>query len=117
MQYKIAADYKMFLDLYFTGNLKFQFVEEKIAFFSIGGVSALQYEKSASEHSEIMHQYNLPKENIIIYKKMHKYNCLYKIKKVVKYLMEKIGMLGLTLKLFGWKNHKCENYFCHYCNR
>lgn len=115
-KYKIAADYKFFLQCYYNKEIIFKYIDEPVAFFSNDGASANVIELYA-ENNIIYKELNLPFYDTVIDSK-------YKVGKYLKLILYKMNLLLLALDikkridivLFG-KRHRCSNKVCRWCCR
>lgn len=103
--YKIVADYDLFLKLYFNKSIKFQFIDEKIAFYSNEGVSSTSVNERVNEDISVMRAHNIPSHYIHEYERAYRFSRRSMAKNKLKYILHRIGVLKSLLKLKGWVNH------------
>lgn len=103
--YKIVADYDLFLKLYFDKSIRFQFIDEKIAFYANDGVSSTSIKKRVKEDIEVMKAHKIPSRYIDKYVKINSYCIGRMIKNKLKYILHSIGLLKSILRSKGWVNH------------
>ena len=120
INYKIAADYRFFLQCYYDNTVEFKFVDDPIVFFANSGSSS-GLGKSWEEDNRVCQELGVPF-----------YLCATDSSSFVKHLIKKIllkvGLLSLTTRLvdicdhriksmFIWKKHTCDNPICRWCGR
>ena len=120
ISYKIAADYKFFLQCYYDENVKIKYIDDVIAFFAIGGVSSndkLLFYENMRINNELglsLGNGSLGDNNkLIIYMKavMRRLSIYYKIKKILNPLIMFVN------RRFRWDKHYCNNKKCRWCGR
>lgn len=119
IKYKIAADYDLFLKIYFIPGINIKCVNINSVYFSFGlGASSNLY-KSIDEYINIMKIHGIKsgllRENI---KK------IYIILFIRKYLTDFIMRLCMKLNLLyylkrnnGWEKHRCDLKKCRWCRK
>lgn len=107
--YKIAGDYKFFLQCYFDEKIKFQFSDTMIAFFEMNGAST-NFQKSEEEMNRLHRELNLQLGfggNFL--------------KCFVRKILNATGLRGIVRhvlnKYIRGKKHHCENKICRWCGR
>lgn len=109
--YRIAADYLFFLTCFFNKRVRIKYISLPVAFFSSGGISGEIGKLLEEENSRIREMFNLP---------LCSGN---KYKLVVKFLLDKIGVLNYLRQKKNnyirknWKIHHCEWKICRWCGR
>ena len=121
LSYRIAADYKFFLQCYYDNKVKFQFSDTLIAYFSRSGMS------SDAETCE--------KENLRLYEelKLDFYNskgkdCKSKIKMYLKKILSQSKKGNFLIDCYRlllyyikssiiWEKHRCNNKICRWCGK
>ena len=114
--YKIAADYKFFLQCYYDETVKFKFIDEPVVFFATNGASS-NWEECLKENNHIYNELRLPFHDSIV-------NSKSKWKKYVKVILLKVNLLSWLVKLkqqmkikLLWSKHRCDNSICRWCGR
>jgi len=113
--YKIAADYKFFLQCYNDENIKFKFSDLVVSYFSLAGVSSKD-NACDLENARIYRELGLPYYDVIIYDDS-------KVKYILKVLLTKMFMYDVALCLYKrfakyfWSKHACLNKVCRWCGR
>lgn len=115
-KYKIASDYKFFLQCYYDDNVKFKFVDDFVVFFANEGLSS----DSAAFHREdnlIYKELNLPFTDSPISSKNE-------WKRNLKIILHKVHILEPLIELKNWldvrmksEEHHCDNKICRWCGR
>lgn len=98
-------------------SLKFRFIDEKIAFYSTGGISSTDINNVILENVKVMQHYAIDQSKIALYRKRAQGGMLRKPKNILKFVIEKIGLIKLLKILRGWKNHSCSQKKCRWCGR
>lgn len=111
-QYKIAADYDLFLKLHFDSNISFIYLDKIAAFYSLEGISSKNLMEKCKEDIAIMNKYKFPKEYIKRYENLNKKN---NYKMVLKKILNILGLLRYFLLLHGWEEHTCSLKICRWC--
>lgn len=111
LTYSIASDYDFFLKCYYNPNIKFQFMDTPVAYYSSGGVSSHNF-KSNDEYLAIMRKHHLSNKMIEFVQK--KFNTPQK--QMIKQILRKTGVMKYLFLLIGAKKHSCEWDFCRWCN-
>ena len=111
-KYKIAADYKFFLQCYYDNDVNIEFVDHPaIVYFSIGGISSMY--TTWNENRDIQIEMGFP-----ISKVQTKKNRSKRISYYIKKLLNTLNLLSVVLISFkGWKKHRCDNQICRWCGR
>lgn len=118
--YRIAADYKLFLQCYFDGNINIKYVDDAVVFFSNAGCSSNSEKELDIENNRIY------KELDLLFKSPVTHGTS-KTKKIVKKILWKIGLYYSIKKSMmplvdyvnknKWQDHKCKNKICRWCGR
>lgn len=117
--YRIAADYKFFLQCYY-GNANIKFIDDVIAFFATGGLSSNR-EECDKENNRIYKDLNLPFSS----PKLNSGNLFIRIMKNISWRLHLYEITHKTYCLvkywynvrFKWEKHKCNNKICRWCGR
>ena len=114
--YRITADYKFFLQCYYDETIRIQYSDEKVAFFSLSGISS-NLNKCWEENDRIYRELELPFQS-----PDDAYSS--PIKRKIKRCLIAMGMFFLVRALWttidtrlGWQKHTCENKICRWCGR
>ena len=113
--YKIASDYKFFLQCYYDDTVNFQFSDTLIVYFSLAGMSS-NYKKCKIENDRLYKELGVsfkPKRNI---------------KKVIKGILGYLGIWDIFEVYYRtvfnyvhanyiWGKHNCKNKVCRWCGR
>lgn len=108
--YKIAADYKFFLQCYLNDNVIFSYYDMPVVYFSLSGVSSKSVVLAEKENLRIFKDLNILSSGSV----------WFKVRCYVKILLLKIHMLSFIRKVSGganWHKHRCENDLCRWCNK
>lgn len=114
--YRIAADYKFFLQCYYNDNVRIQYSGEMIAFFAMSGVSS-NASKAWKEEVRLYRELGLPFQS---------YDCAYSssIVRMIKHALLMVHLLVPARTLwqllnvhFRWREHTCDNDICRWCGR
>lgn len=110
--YKIAADYKFFLECYHDENVNFKFIDMPVVFFEIHGTTGQNPEVCAHENKRIYEELGLYYNDN---------NQLSASREWVKKILKKLGLFQYVKQFLDknvlWKPHKCNNRICRWCNR
>lgn len=111
--YRIVADYDLFLKMYLNKQIKFKFIDNKIAFYSNFGESSLKIIERKYEKDLVMkkHKINFKKKQIGDREIYIKYKVL------LKKILYKFFAIYFIRKIKGWKKHECSLEFCRWCDR
>lgn len=110
VNYRIAADYKFFLQCYRNKQISIRYKDYPVAFYAMDGVSSNSVRELRVEHIKIF------KELGLVYSDEYATG----IKLLMKTILRKAGILMAIRKmrnLFLWKQHKCTNELCRWCGR
>lgn len=108
--YKIAADYKFFLQCYLDKSVKFEFISQPVAFFSNGGTCNENFEKTVIEDISVEKEFNINNTRRNLSEA--------KWRRICKELLEKIRLLKFVNVYFRrWRPHKCNWETCRWCGR
>lgn len=119
ISYKIAADYKFFLQCYFDYKVRIQFSDTIIAFFSLSGMSS-NTKACRRENYRLYQELGLPFMDIR--------NDGTFLKRGTKAFIRYVGIWHIFFLLyrpishflyshFIWKKHTCKNKICRWCGR
>ncbi len=110
--YKIAADYKFLLEAYMDENVKFQYVDYPVAYFSLSGISNQGTNLQQEENNRLIMELNLKD-----YFDVKKVDCGSNLwKKSIKSFLDYCGILGDVLCIISdWEKHRCNNEWCRWC--
>ena len=113
-KYKIAADFKFFLQCYYCDNIKFKFIDEPVTFYSSNGLSANE-ELRCVEYNSIYNELGLP---------FHAPADSRLWMRWLKKILFKFGILSTARKIYDffrykfiYKTHRCDNEICRWCGR
>ncbi len=115
--YKIAADYKFFLECYFDKEIKIKFVDNCIVYFESDAIG-LSANKQAclQENARIYNELNLPFDDIERMKKGRSF--------IKNFLITTLDILHIGDKAREFKKlyissqkHHCSNKICRWCGR
>ena len=119
--YKIAADYKFFLQCYYDKSVNFKFTDRVVAFFSLSGMSS-DRKMCQTENTRLYGELGLDFNNVITS------NDRSSVKNMIKKFLYLIGAWDCFFINYGrisyyfysnyiWDKHKCDNKICRWCNR
>ena len=116
MHYRIAADYKFFLQCYYDKTVKIRYSDEMVVFFSASGISS-DIKGCWKENNRIYRELGLPFQS-----PDDAYSSLIK-RKIKRYLIA-MGLFFPARALWTmintrlrWQKHTCENKICRWCGR
>lgn len=118
--YRIAADYKFFLQCYYDETVRIQYSDEMVAFFSISGMSSdLQacHEEDNRIYAELGLPFHSPNEAFVS-----------PIKRKLKKGLAAVGAFSVAKRVWTpvrrfidtnirWQKHRCTNEICRWCGR
>lgn len=120
INYRIAADYKFFLQCYYDEMVRIQYSDEMVAFFSIAGISS-DMQACYKEDNRIYEELGLP---------FHSPNDMLTrpIKRRMKKALAAVGLFPIAKCLWipvrrflnthiRWQKHQCTNPICRWCGR
>lgn len=116
--YKVAADYKFFLQYYSDSSVQIKFIDDVIQYFSNGGISGADWDFVRNEDNRIYKELGL-NELIDCHLKVHEADTKYTVKAICK----KIGVFDMIQRIYrpyikgDWKKHHCNNKICRWCGR
>lgn len=116
--YRVAADYKFFLQYYNDNSVQIKFIDDVIQYFSDGGISGVDFDFVRNEDNRIYKELGLD-ELIDCHLNTHEAGPKCKVKKIFK----KIGIFNLIQRIYcpyikgNWKKHHCDNKICRWCGR
>lgn len=109
-KYKIAADYKFFLQCYLNDLLKCKFVDLPIAYFSSGGTCNMNGEQTERENVAVEKEFGISNP---VRNRMKS-----KMQSMAIEFLDRAGLLkAVKTKLRGWVPHKCKWDACRWCGR
>lgn len=118
ISYKIAADYKFFLQYYFDESVRIKFIDDIIQYFSVGGASSSNYDLLKNENNRIYKELQL--DDLL---EFHYRECQGNSNYTLKKVFQKLGVFDSIQKLYhsyiknDWKRHHCNNKICRWCGR
>lgn len=117
-KYKIAADYKFFLQLYYDDNVAIKFIDEIVAFFADDGASN-DYELCSYENEMICKELNISFIRNNLKNKFKSYvKCVLKRLRILNSIFKIKNYIGKSIsRSFLWKKHTCDNEKCRWCRR
>lgn len=114
--YRIAADYKFFLQCYCDPTVRIQYSDEIVAFFANAGISS-DLEACWKEYNCIHQELKLPFHT-------PDYTMLSPMMRIIKKGLICIHLYILARKIwnhintrFRWQKHVCDNKICRWCGR
>lgn len=118
--YKVAADYKFFLQYYHDKSVNIKFIDDVVQYFSDGGVSGenWNWDFVRNEDNRVYNELGLY-ELVDCHYKEREADSTYKFKEFCK----KLGVFELIKKAYhlyvqgDWKKHHCNNRICRWCGR
>lgn len=113
--YKVAADYKLFLQLYYSDNVKFKYIDLPITYFAVGGISSVQ-SVCIEEDNRIYRELNL----LQFVDRHLRCSITQKIGISIRNAFHNMFFFGILQnvrdKIFR-KKHHCNNKICRWCGR
>lgn len=113
-EYKLSADFDFFLKTQLNRE-KTYYLNNIIAFFSLGGSSGIFSKKTRDECAEIL-SVNTSADNL---EKFNKKRIEFEKRsfwmKIIKRLLKWFGILKYIQCKRGWQKHKCNNIYCRIC--
>lgn len=116
--YRIAGDYKFFLQCYYNPSVKFAFIDEFIQYFSDDGISFKDISYLRIEDNRIYTELCL---NELTDSHLKFRGC--SIKYHLKTCFKSVGIWELVQERYhvyikgDWKKHHCNNKICRWCGR
>lgn len=116
--YRVAADYKFFLQYYNDCSVQIKFIDDVIQYFSDGGISGVDLDFVRNEDNRSYKELGLY-ELVDCHVNESGANLTYQVKEFCK----KIGVFELIKDLYhlyikrDWKKHHCNNKICRWCGR
>lgn len=110
VKYKIAADFKFFLQCRLKKSINIAYKDMPIAYFSLSGLSGNQSKIMEQEVREIYRELQIEYPN----------DCVSGYKLVLKKILKAMRLFYPLIKLrdsIGWNRHKCDNELCRWCRR
>lgn len=112
VSYRIAADYKFFLQCYLDETIKFKFIDTPVVFFEINGTTGKNPDICAKENQRIYMELGLGYDDK---------DQLSKTKECIKKILKRIGIYNwvkpIIDKYILWEKHTCNNKICRWCGR
>lgn len=112
--YRIAADYKFFLQCYTDASVRIKYMDLPILYFSMGGISAKEMERAEEEDERVHRELGL---SYIMGES-------FPVKKTIKTVLRHIGLLSFVRSCkrqwmisFRWEKHRCDHPICRWCGR
>lgn len=115
--YRIAADYKFFLQCYYDNDIEIKYIDECVAFYEseADGASA-NYNETLKENSRIYKELCLPFDD-----KMRGGKKGVFLKNIIiciaEFLHIRLSMEKIYRRYLLSKKHRCENIICRWCGR
>lgn len=116
--YRIAADYKFFLQCYYDRDVRFKFVDFPIMYFELSGISNTQIGYCKQEDNRIYRELGQ-----LQFLDIHSRDTSPLPKKAVKIILKKLGLFDIVRTFYvryilktEWKHH-CNNKICRWCGR
>ena len=114
--YRIAADYKFFLQCYYDENVRIQYSDEMVAFFSLSGVSS-NIEACWAEENRIYQELKLPFHSPDYSHMMLPIRWLKQLLIAVRLFIPLRSIGKMIDSRLRWKKHECSNRICRWCDR
>jgi len=113
ISYKIAADYKLLLELWLNPNYVVKKTNQIISFFSNAGVGSVYFQKRFEEHKQIVEA--LPLDKLVKKELLHT-NFKWKFIQMIKRILQVLGVWEI-LNAFRKQDvmHKCSWKSCRWC--
>ena len=112
--YRIAADLKLLLKLYYTMQKKFQFADFPVTSFSLGGVSNKEQKHAEMENQRIIKDLALSDHASALLP----HGTSVKLKSLIRNILDRAHLWGWFLCTFKkWKQHHCTGEHCRWCKR
>lgn len=116
--YKVAADYKFFLQYYYDNTVRIKFVDDVIQYFSDGGVSSIEFNFAKMEDNKIYKELGLDE---LVDCHLSESESVFRGK--MKEYCKRLGVFDLIQRIYrpyikgDWKKHHCTNKICRWCGR
>lgn len=116
--YKVAADYKFFLQYYYDNTVRIKFVDDVIQYFSDGGVSSIELNFAKMEDNKIYKELGLDE-----FVDCHLSESESVFRGKMKEYCKRLGVFDLIQRIYrpyikgDWKKHHCTNKICRWCGR
>lgn len=116
--YKVASDYKFFLQYYYDESVRIKFIDDVIQYFSDGGVSSTEFDFVKQEDNKIYKEFGLEK---LIDCHLSESESVFRGK--IKEYCKRLGVFDLIQRIYrpyikgDWKKHHCTNKICRWCGR
>lgn len=116
--YKVASDYKFFLQYYYDESVRIKFIDDVIQYFSDGGVSSTDFDFVKQEDNRIYKELGLDK---LIDCHLSESESAFRVK--VKECCKQLGIFDWIQRIYrpyikgDWKKHYCNNKICRWCGR
>ena len=116
--YKVASDYKFFLQYYYDESVRIKFIDDVIQYFSDGGVSSTDFDFVKQEDNRIYKELGLDK---LIDCHLLESESAFRVK--VKECCKQLGIFDWIQRIYrpyikgDWKKHYCNNKICRWCGR
>lgn len=110
--YRIAADLKLLLKLYYMPEIQIQYVEFPVTYFSLGGVSNRNRILAERENQRLFYELGLVNKPYV-----NAENGLGEhMKTVIRATLDWLHLLGFVRCRFGsWRRHRCTWKNCRWC--
>lgn len=119
ISYKIAADFKFTVRLYYDSNVKFKYITQPIQFFEDGGISSTQATACRNEYERIYQELGL----VQFLKTKRKASYKNRVVNCAKDFCKMLGIFDAIKRFYhitikgDWKKHHCNNKICRWCGR
>lgn len=113
--YRIAADYKFFLQCYYDKQVQMQYIDEIVAFFSVSGMSSNDkacWLEDNRIYQELEIPFHAPDGTGSLFKRKIKQGLI-----AMKIFMPIRSFWEGIKRNFLWKKHVCDNKICRWCGR
>lgn len=110
--YRIAGDYKFFLQCYYDPSVRFRFVDEPVVFFEVTSGVSSNVVAARAEDARIYRELGLPFDDL-------RDRPLYK--KLLLPIVDALGIGRFARQMFHaylrGERHVCDNPICRWCHR
>ena len=116
--YKVASDYKFFLQYYYDESVRIKFIDDVIQYFSDGGVSSTEFDFVKQEDNKIYKELGLDE---LVDCHLSESESVFRGK--MKEYCKRLGVFDLIQRIYrpyikgDWKKHHCTNKICRWCGR
>lgn len=116
--YRIAADYKCFLQLYFAADVRFKFIDAPVAFYAADGRSAELTVERMEENIRAMSEAGMPTAYVESYRQLtagQRKTDEMGFKSMLRNILRKTDLLKYVRQQRGWRVHHCVWKGCRWC--